>query len=139
MQVLKPQPRITPLNEPFWAGCNEGVLMIQRCGACGQHVFYPRVCCPFCHEDKLSWIQASGRGNVISHTTIRRTHHDGFNAEAPYVFAAIAMEEGPYIYAQMPGAPVDAASMIGRPVNVKFVPHGPSQKIPVFTLEGGAK
>lgn len=139
MQVLKPQPRITTLNEPFWAGCNEGVLIIQRCSTCGKNVFYPRVCCPFCHEDALSWVQASGLGKVISHTTVRRTHHDGFNAEAPYVFAAIALDEGPCIYSQMPGAPLEGASLIGRPVKVGFAPHGPTQKIPVFTLEGGTK
>lgn len=135
MQVSKPQPRVNALNEPFWAGCNEGRLMIQRCGACSRHVFYPRVCCPFCHEDKLSWVQASGRGRVISHTTVRRTHHDGFNADAPYVFAAIELEEGPCMYAQMPGAPVDAPSLIGASVQARFVQHGPGRKIAVFLID----
>lgn len=138
MQQLKPQPRITPHNQPFWSGCNENRLMIQHCGACGRHVFYPRVCCPFCHEDRLSWVQASGRGKVISHTTIRRTHHDGFNADAPYVFAAVALEEGPCMYAQMPGAPLDAVSLVGMDVTALFVPHGPDQKIAVFQLDGSA-
>lgn len=135
MQVSKPQPRVHALNRPFWAGCNEGHLMIQHCGACGKHVFYPRVCCPFCQEDRLSWVRASGRGKVISHTTVRRTHHDGFNADAPYVFAAIELEEGPCMYAQMPGAPVDADSLIGAKVHAQFVPHGPEQKIAVFLLD----
>lgn len=132
MTIAKPQPRVTALNEPFWAGCNEGRLMIQRCGACGRHVFYPRVCCPHCKADQLAWVQASGRGKVISHTTVRRTHHDGFNAEAPYVFAAIELEEGPCIYAQLPGAPLEGASLIGAAVTAEFVPHGPGQKIPAF-------
>jgi uncharacterized OB-fold protein len=135
MQVSKPQPRVNALNRPFWAGCNEGRLMIQRCGACGKHVFYPRVCCPFCHGDSLSWVQASGRGKVISHTTVRRTHHDGFNADAPYVFAAIELEEGPCMYAQMRGAPVDGPSLIGANVHAQFVPHGPDQKIAVFLID----
>lgn len=131
--VLKPQPRVTPLTRPFWDGANEGKLMIQRCASCGSAVFYPRVCCPFCQASELRWEAASGRGRVISHTTVRRTHHDGFNADAPYVFAAVALEEGPCIYAQIPGAPLEA-SLIGREVRVDFVDHGPGRKMPVFLL-----
>jgi uncharacterized OB-fold protein len=132
--MLKPQPRINDLNRPFWNGCNEGVLRIQKCRACARAVFYPRVCCPFCKHGELDWIEASGRGSVISHTTVHRTHHDSFNAEAPYVFAAVALEEGPWIYAQLPGAPVDGSSLIGRRVAATFVEHGPQQKIPAFVL-----
>jgi uncharacterized OB-fold protein len=132
--MLKPQPRITELNRPFWNGCNEGRLLIQRCAACERAVFYPRVCCPFCQHGELKWIQAAGRGKVISHTAVYRTHHDGFNAEAPYVFAAIALEEGPCIYAQLNGAPADGTSLIDRRVAVEFVPHGPGLSIAAFRL-----
>jgi uncharacterized OB-fold protein len=132
--MLKPQPRVTELNRPFWSGCNEGRLMIQRCAACKRGVFYPRVCCPYCRAGDLDWVQASGRGKVISHTTVRRTHHDSFNAEAPYVFAAIELEEGPCLYAQLRGAPTEGASLIGRPVAAEFVEHGPGLKIAAFHL-----
>ena len=94
------------------------------------------LCCPFCKAGDLDWVEASGRGSIISHTTVHRTHHDGFNAEAPYLFAAVALEEGPCLYAQLPGAPVDGASLVGRPVTVDFAPHGPGLKIPVFRLAG---
>ena len=132
--MLKPQPRITELNRPFWSGCNEGHLMIQHCPACERAVFYPRVCCPFCQHGELEWKPASGKGSVISHTTVYRTHHDGFNAEAPYVFAAIALEEGPCFYAQLNGAPTEGASLVGRAVRAEFVPHGPQLKIAAFRL-----
>jgi uncharacterized OB-fold protein len=132
--MLKPQPRITELNRPFWAGCNDGRLMIQRCLACQERIFYPRVCCPFCGHGDVDWVEASGKGTVISHTTVHRTHHDGFNAEAPYVFAAIALEEGPCVFAQLNGAPTDDTSLIGRAVQVEFVPHGPGQRIAAFRL-----
>lgn len=132
--MLKPQPRVSELNRPFWSGCNEGRLMVQQCAACRRAVFYPRVCCPFCKHGELGWMQASGRGKVISHTTVHRTHHDGFNGEAPYVFAAIALEEGPCIFAQLNGAPIDGSSLIDRPVAVEFMPHGPDLKIAAFHL-----
>lgn len=132
--MQKPQPRVTEQNRPFWDGCNEGRLVIQRCRACAKAVFYPRACCPYCKAGELDWFTASGRGRVISHTTVRRTHHDSFNAEAPYVFAAVALEEGPWIYAQLPGAPTEGASLVGRAVDAVFVDQGPGRKIAAFRL-----
>jgi uncharacterized OB-fold protein len=136
--IPKPQPRVGELDRPFWQGCNENRLLIQQCGSCARHVFYPRVCCPYCHRSELSWVQASGRGRVVSHTTVRRTHHDGFNAQAPYVFAAVELEEGALLYGQLIGAPVDGVLLIGRPVRACFVEHGMAQKIAAFQLIEGA-
>lgn len=130
----KPQPRITELNRPFWAGCNEGRLMIQRCRACARAIFYPRVCCPFCKAGDLEWFAASGLGKIISHTTVHRTHHDGFNAEAPYVFAAVELSEGPWMYAQVAGAATDGTSLVGQSVSSEFVKHNPNQRIVAFRL-----
>ena len=131
--IPKPQPRVSELTRPFWDGANAGQLMLQRCGSCGKAAFYPRVCCPFCKAPELTWVISSGRGRIISHTTVHRTHHDGFNSEAPYVFAAVELDEGPCIYAQLPGAPIDG-SLTGKSVNVDFAEHGPNRKIPVFRL-----
>lgn len=133
---LKPQPRVTEVNRPFWDGANEGRLMLQRClaPACGKAVFYPRICCPFCQGAELGWVKALGTGRILTHTTVHRTHHDGFNAEAPYVFAAVEVDEGPCLYAQVPDAPTDGRSLTGRRVVVDFVPHGPGRRIPVFRL-----
>ena len=132
--MLKPQPRVTQLNRPFWDGCNHDRLVIQRCRACARAVFYPRVCCPFCKNGDLDSFDAAGRGTVISHTTVRRTHHDSFNPDVPYVFAAIALEEGPCLYGRILAAPVDGPSLIGRSVTTTFVAHGPQQKILAFRL-----
>jgi uncharacterized OB-fold protein len=134
--VPKPQQRATEISRPFWAGANECRLVIQRCAdpACGKAVFYPRACCPFCQGPDLTWFKASGTGRIISHTTIFRTHHEGFDSEVPYVFAAVELSEGPCIYAQVPGAPTDGRSLIDRPVTVDFVEHGSGGRMPVFVL-----
>ncbi len=134
---LKPMPRMTEVTRPYWEGANDGRLMIQRCvnPACAKAVFYPRVCCPHCHGAELAWFRATGGGRIITHTTVRRAHHDGFNASAPYVFAAVEIDEGPCIFAEIPGAPVDDVSLIGRRVSVDFVLHGPGRRMPVFRLK----
>jgi uncharacterized OB-fold protein len=138
--VAKPQPRVTALSRPFWDGANAGRLMLQRCLApeCGKACFYPRVCCPHCQAPELEWFEAKGTGRVISHTTVHRTHHDGFNVDAPYVFAAIAVDEGPCLYAQMPDAPSDGRSLVGATVVVGFVDHGPGRRMAVFRLSAPA-
>jgi len=134
---VKPQPRVTELTRPYWEGANDGRLMIQRCEdpACAKAVFYPRVCCPYCQGSKLTWFRAAGNGSIITHTTVRRPHHDGFAASAPYVFAAVEIEEGACIYAEIPDAPLEGESLIGRRVMVDFVHHGPQRRMPVFRLQ----
>src|SRR6478609_628847 len=121
--VQKPQPRVTALTRPYWDGANDGRLMIQRClsPACGKAVFYPRVRCPYCHGAELTWSRASGRGSIITHTTVRRAHHDGFAASVPYVFAAVEIKEGQCIYARVLGAPTEGVSLVGRAVVVDFI------------------
>lgn len=133
--MLKPQPRVTEINRPFWDACNNERLIMQKCMApqCGKMVFYPRVCCPHCHGAALEWVEVPHRGKIVSHTTVHRPHHDGFMEEVPYVFAAIEIE-GANIYAQVPGAPTDGSSLIGRSVEAAFVTHGPDRKLPVFHL-----
>jgi len=134
--LLKPQPRVSLLTKPFWdAVSKEQRLLIQQCQStsCGKYVFYPRVCCPYCHRSDLRWVQAKGTGVIISNTTIHRPHHTGFDLECPYVFAAVELTEGPCIYAKIADAPIDV-SLVGQSVTVDFEDHGPGQKIPIFVL-----
>ncbi len=134
--VRKPQLRVTETTRPFWEGANARQLVIQRCAdpSCGRAIFYPRVCCPYCHGPKLEWFRALGTGHIVSHTTIFRTHHDGFNSDVPYVFAAVELTEGPCMYAQIPGAPTDGRSLVDAPVEAEFIEHDARHKMPVFRL-----
>lgn len=132
----KPQPRVNEVNRRYWDGIDAGRITLQHClnHACRRAIFYPRVCCPYCQQADLEWREASGTGRVISHSTIYRTHHDGFNDEAPYVFAAIELAESVLVYAQLPGAPTDGSSLMGREVRADFVPHGPNRRMLVFRM-----
>ena len=131
--MLKPQPRVNEGTKPFWDACNDGRLMMQRCQdpKCGKTVFYPRVCCPHCQGAALAWVEVPGRGKIVSHTTIHRPHHDGFNAEVPYVFAAIEIE-GAQLYAQVPGAP---AQRCPPSLRIRLVPP-PISTCPVWARSG---
>ena len=135
--IPKPNPRKTPINAPFWEGCNDGRLMLQRCTApdCKRYVYYPRACCPHCGCGDLDWVEASGKGRVASWTLVHRPHHAGFGPEAPYVFLAVALAEGPLMYSRLAGTlPPD---LVGRSVRAVFVDHDPDRKMPFFEIDDG--
>jgi uncharacterized OB-fold protein len=54
------------------AALDAGRFLIQRCTACGRHVYYPRVGCPHCGSTALAWVDAKGTGHVHAVTTVRR-------------------------------------------------------------------
>ena len=94
---VKPLPAPSPVTQPFWDGLREGVLRIQRCEECSRHVFYPRTVCHHCLSDRLEWVKVSGRGTLYSFTVVRRAMNPAFQADVPYVFAIVELEEGPRV------------------------------------------
>ena len=65
-ELKVPGPTRIALTEPFWQAVEQGRLLLQVCGACGEAVFYPRAICPHCWSDRLSWQEASGRATLKS-------------------------------------------------------------------------
>lgn len=116
-QRLLPEP--TPLSRPFWDAARRHELTVQRCSACGTHVFYPRFACPSCGGRALDWVQASGRGKVYSYTIARRPTHRSFADRVPYVIAIVELEEGPRMSTNIVDCDPDSVR-IGMPVEVAF-------------------
>jgi uncharacterized OB-fold protein len=56
---------------------NAGRFLIQRCGGCAKHVYYPREVCPHCGSTSLEWTAPKGTGTVYAVTTVRRKPADG--------------------------------------------------------------
>ena len=54
------------------AELDAGRFLIQRCGACTRHVYFPRTCCPHCGGAALAWVAPAGNGTVYAVTTVRR-------------------------------------------------------------------
>ena len=98
--VQRPYPEPDGETRPFWEGVAEGRLRLQRCAACGRHVFYPRSVCPHCMSVPLEWIDASGRGSIYSFTIVHRAP-PGFGEEAPYVVALVELAEGPRLLTRL--------------------------------------
>ncbi|MEI9476901.1 MAG: Zn-ribbon domain-containing OB-fold protein [Deltaproteobacteria bacterium] len=90
----KPVPIINDWARPFWEATRRHRLIIQKCKDCGKHIFYPRICCPYCFSDYVEWVEASGRGSVYSYTIVENNPPSAFLKDLPYVIAIVKLEEG---------------------------------------------
>jgi uncharacterized OB-fold protein len=118
---------------PFWEGCRKGELRLQRCGQCAHVQFPPQSFCAARLSDKLEWFQACGRGTVLSYTVVHWSPNPAYAADAPYVLALIALEEGPRMLTNIVGSPPGEVR-IGTPVSVTFENCSPEIALPKFRI-----
>ncbi len=123
-----PLPRPTPLSRPHWEGCREGVLRVQRCDACGSHVFIPRPVCTTCLSEDLTWVESAGRGAVYSYTVVHRPQRPEFSV--PYTVAIIELDEGWHMLTNL--VDVDGEPAIGMRVEVDFRRMSDEITLPFF-------
>ena len=127
-KILPPE---TEVSRPFWEGCREGELRLQRCGSCGEYQFYPRIICSHCSSSELSWEVVSGLGKVASFSVVQRAISPAYIA--PYVVALIDLDEGPRMMSSIVGCEPEDVS-VGAAVRVTFEQWGPEHTLPVFEL-----
>ncbi len=95
MTYAKPVPVPDPDTQPFWEGCQQGKLLLQRCDACSRFRFPPGETCPNCGSDRASWVGSSGRGRVFSWiVVVHPVPREIYAADVPYVVALVDLEEG---------------------------------------------
>jgi uncharacterized protein len=133
MTQNKPLPPIDAQSRAYWAACNEGQLLVQRCQACSHVQHYHRVLCIHCGHDKLTDLPVRGAGTVRSFTIIRRAVSVAFEADVPYVVALIELEEGPTVMSNLINTPLEQIA-IGKPVQLLFERRSESIAIPQFQI-----
>ncbi|HJQ85610.1 MAG TPA: Zn-ribbon domain-containing OB-fold protein [Candidatus Binatia bacterium] len=127
-----PVPVPSPESRPFWEAARRHELVLQRCGACGRFLFYPRVACPHCLSADLEWRATSGRGTVHTFTIVHRGQRD-FPLGTPYVIAIVELAEGPRLMTNLVGVAPDLDHVrIGMPVEVVFQDVRPDVALPRF-------
>ena len=122
-------PHIDEYNEPFWRGCQEGVLRLQQCPKSKRLIFPPRPLNPWSPRDKAVWTEVSGRGTIWSVIEPHPPLMLNFTELAPYNAIIVALEEDPTIrlignLVPAAGAAINALHYedisIGTPVQVVF-------------------
>lgn len=109
-------------SQPFFDAARDGRLLIQRCGSCSRHQFYPRTLCVHCGAPGVEWVEASGRGTVHTFTVVHRGI-PGWVEEGPYVAAVVDLDEGVRMTSNVVGVDPGQVS-VGMAVEATFVDEG---------------
>jgi uncharacterized OB-fold protein len=123
-----PRPVLDDDNAPFWLGCREHRLMLQRCESCDAWQFPPRSRCRSCRSSDVSWQQASGRGTVASYTICHPPVLPAYADRVPYNVIVVRLDEGPHLVSNL----LDAEPSVDLPVQVKFVQVDDELTLPQF-------
>ena len=115
----KPTPPIAPWTKPYWDAANEHRLLIQYCLACRKHIFYPRRVCPYCFNEEVDWVEASGKGKVYAFTVVHNNAPSAFLEDMPFVIAVVHLEEGVSIMTNIVGCEPESVHS-EMPVAVTF-------------------
>jgi uncharacterized protein len=112
-------PRVTPENEHFWRGGEQGELRFLRCRNCGYYLHPPTPICPQCLSKELRPEAVSGRGFVYTYTINEQAWFPNF--DPPYVVAIVELpeQEGLRLTTNIYNCEPDAVT-IGMPVQVVF-------------------
>ena len=124
-------PPINAISQPYWDGCRQGVLRVQRCITCGHLQLYPRIFCTQCTDEDLDWIDVSGKGTIASYTVVTRAISKAYSA--PYVVSLIDLDEGPRMMSSIvhcDGTGLD----VGMSVEVAFESWSETIMMPVFKV-----
>jgi uncharacterized protein len=132
-------PQIDDANRPFWDGCRDGVLRLQRCSDC-RHLRYPiSIVCPHCLSTEATWEQMSGLGEVYTFAIFRHAYNDGWRDRVPYNVALVQLAEGPTLISNVVGVEPEALR-VGLPVAVVFETVGDDVTVPRFApADGGTR
>jgi NAD(P)-dependent dehydrogenase (short-subunit alcohol dehydrogenase family) len=112
MERKEPVPRLrVPLLPPsarsrvalgLTAAAALGRFELQVCRACCAVQYPPREACHRCLSVKLDWQPQSGRGELISETTLFHSHDEFFRERLPWRLGMVRLDSGPTVIAHLP-------------------------------------
>jgi hypothetical protein len=131
MTDARPLPQLNPDNRPFWEGCREHRLKIQKCSGCGALRWPPAFLCPHCLAAGTEWVAAGGTGSVYTYAVYHVAPFPAFKDELPYVVAIVSLDEGPRMMTNIVGCDPEAV-YCGMPVEVTWDDETGEFSIPRF-------
>jgi uncharacterized OB-fold protein len=126
-----------PLDLPFWEACRRGEFLVHRCGVCNRS-YWPASRCVVHSSQAMSWMRATGRGQVHTYTVIHHAYTPEMKAKIPYNVSVVQLEEGPFFHTNVIGCPNEALH-VGMEVEAVFVDQPNGLILPMFRPAGAAK
>lgn len=116
----------------FQQGLKDGRFVLQMCGSCQHHVFYPRMFCTHCGSKELAWVEPLGRATVYACTT----SHTKDRPQGAYNISVVELAEGPRMFTRVVDVSPDEV-FIGMSVTA-FVGDIDGVAVVLFRPERGA-
>jgi uncharacterized OB-fold protein len=124
------------LSAPYWAGAEQGRLVVQQCDGCGSLRHYPRLLCPVCYSFDWTPYPASHKGSVFSWTVTHQVFDASVTSEVPYVLVTVTMEDGVRVLGRI--AP-DVQLRPDLAVELTFETDAHDRPQPVFVLPASVR
>jgi len=117
------------LSMAYWAGAEDGSLVLQRCDSCGLVRHYPRILCARCYSFDWSPVTAEPSGTVHSWTVSHHVFDPSVLTDVPYTLVTVDMTAGVRVLGRFDSA---AAPETGQPVTLRFERSADGRPAPVF-------
>jgi uncharacterized OB-fold protein len=129
----KPLPDISDRNRPFWEGCKNGELKMQKCTECG-HIRYPiGPVCTKCLSGDFEWANLSGKGTIFNYIIVHQKYNAAFADDLPYNVIMVQLDEGTRMFSNLVGVENNEIK-IGMKVEATFEKATDEIYIPKFRL-----
>jgi uncharacterized OB-fold protein len=112
------------LDLPYWEGTRQGVLKVQRCGACNTWQWGPEWLCHHCRSWDMRWVAVEGRGRIWTWTRCWHPVHPALRNHGPYIAVLVELPHAGNVrmLGNLLGDPRQEVT-IGAPVVAVFEPH----------------
>lgn len=115
----------------FYENLRDGQLTTTECDDCGELLFPPRVVCPSCQSDDLTYVELPHEGELFAFSEVRAGAPLGMQDDVPFVTGIVDLGEV-RLSARIDGASYGDLA-IGDPVTLKVVDvDGPADHERVF-------
>lgn len=123
------------LSSPYWAGLQQGRLLVQRCKACSTWQFGPEWLCHRCHQFDPDWVEVAPRGLIYSWERVWHPSHAALKGHGPYLAVLVELPTADCVrmIGNLLGDPMQDVT-IGAPVTGVFE-HHPDASTPYSLLQ----
>ena len=125
------QPEIE--NAEFWAGTEEGRILMQECTNCGYLRWPPGPLCTECQSPDHVWSPVSPYGVLETYATYHRALSPAFKDDVPYTVGMIELDDGPRMLGRVANE-IDEL-LVGSAVQAVFQPLKDGRMFPAWTIE----
>ena len=132
------QPNLPGVQARHQQALDAGQFLIQHCGACQRHVYFPRELCPHCGAAAPEFVAPGGGGTLQAVTVISRKADEG----GDYNVCMVLLDEGVKLMSHVVGADGVAPTalptlQVGQRVRARVVQQA-GKGLVVFELDGVA-